>query len=65
MTQPEIRQYAAYVSSIPLPDAYAYMSSTQVRELLVSGEAIEHLVPPSILTMIGECCCNKGKAHIR
>ena len=55
MAQPDIRQYASYVSSILLPDAYAYMSSTQVRELLVRGEAIEHLVPPSLLAMLDLC----------
>ena len=65
MAQPEIRQYAAYVSSIPLPDAYAYMSSTQARELLARGEAMEHLVPPSILTMIGLCPRNTKTADIQ
>ena len=49
MAQSEISQYAAYVSCILLPDVYAYMSSTEVRELLEQGKAIEHLVPPSIL----------------
>lgn len=51
MAQPEICRYAAYVSCILLPDVYAYMSSTEVRELLDRGEVIEHLVPPSILAM--------------
>ena len=51
MAQPEICRYDAYVSCILLPDVYAYMSSTEVRELLDRGEAIEHLVPPSILAM--------------
>ena len=52
MDQPEIRQYTPYVSCLLLPDVYAYMSSTEVRELLKQGEAIEHLVPPSILAML-------------
>ena len=52
MDQPEIRQYTPYVSCLLLPDVYAYMSSTEVRELLKRGEAIEHLVPPSILAML-------------
>ncbi|MDE0689917.1 MAG: hypothetical protein OXI61_17270 [Candidatus Poribacteria bacterium] len=52
MDQPEIRQYAPYVSCLLLPDVYAYMSSTEVRELLERGEAIEHLVPPSLLAML-------------
>ena len=52
MEQPEIRRYASYVSCLLLPDVYAYMSSTEVRELLMRGEAIEHLVPPSILAML-------------
>ena len=52
MDQPEIRQYIPYVSCLLLPDVYAYMSSTEVRELLKRGEAIEHLVPPSILAML-------------
>lgn len=54
MAQPEIHRYASYVSYILLPDVYAYMSSTEVRELLERGEAIEHLVPTSILAMIDE-----------
>lgn len=52
MAQPEIRQYTPYISCILLPDVYAYMSSTEVRELLARGEPIEHLVPSSILTML-------------
>ena len=52
MAQPEIRRYTTYVSHLLLPDAYAYMSSTEARELLERGEAIEHLVPPSILAML-------------
>ena len=52
MDQAEIRRYASYVSCLLLPDVYAYMSSTEVRELLKQGEAIEHLVPPSILAML-------------
>ena len=52
MNEPEIRRYAPYVSCLLLPDVYAYMSSTEVRELLMQGEAIEHLVPPSILSML-------------
>lgn len=64
MAQPEIQQYASYVSSILLPDVYAYMSSTEVRELLVRGEAIEHLVPPSILAMLDACRANNGNTHI-
>ena len=65
MAQPEIRQYTSYISSILLPDVYAYMSSTQVRELLARGEAIEHLVPPSILAMLDLCRHNNEKAHTR
>ncbi|MYA68885.1 nicotinate-nicotinamide nucleotide adenylyltransferase [Candidatus Poribacteria bacterium] len=65
MAQPEIRQYTSYVSSILLPDVYAYMSSTQVRELLARGEAIEHLVPPSILAMLDLCRSNNEKARPR
>ncbi len=52
MAHSERRDYAPYVSFLLLPDVYAYMSSTRVRELLERGEAIEHLVPPSILTML-------------
>lgn len=63
MAQPEICQYASYVSSILLPDVYAYMSSTEVRELLARGEAIEHLVPPSILAMLDQCVSNDKKTH--
>ncbi len=49
MARSEISQYSSYVSCILLPNVYAYMSSTEVRELLEQGKAIEHLVPPSIL----------------
>ena len=52
LNQPETRRYARYVSCLLLPDVYAYMSSTEVRELLERGEAVEHLVPPSILAML-------------
>ena len=52
MAKPEIRQYTPYVSLLFLPDVYAYMSSTEVRELLEQGKAIEHLVPPSILAIL-------------
>ena len=52
MNQPEIHRYTPYVSCLLLPDVYASMSSTEVRELLKRGEAIEHLVPPSILAML-------------
>ena len=65
MAQPEIRQYTSYISSLLLPDVYAYMSSTQVRELLARGEAIEHLVPPSILAMLALSRCKNEKAHTR
>lgn len=51
MAQPEIYRYAPYVSCIVLPDVYAYMSSTEARDLLEHGETVEHLVPPSILKM--------------
>ena len=52
MNQPEIRRYTPYVLCLPLPNVYAYMSSTEVRELLKRGESIEHLVPSSILAML-------------
>ena len=52
MAQPEIHRYTPYVSSLFLPDVYAYMSSTEVRELLEQGKTIEHLVPSSILAML-------------
>lgn len=51
MTQPEICRYAPYVSCLLLPDIYASMSSTEVRDLLEHGETVEHLVPPSLLEM--------------
>lgn len=54
MAQPEIRRYTSYVSRLLLPDTYAYMSSTEARELLERGEVIEHLVPPSILAMFDQ-----------
>ena len=51
MAQPETSRYASYVSCILLPDVYAYMSSTEARDLLEHGETVEHLVPTSILEM--------------
>ena len=54
MDQPEMRIYAPYVSCLLLPDIYAYMSATEVRERLERGEAIEHLVPPFLLAMLHE-----------
>ncbi len=64
MAQPEICQYASYISNLLLPDVYAYMSSTEVREMLARGEAIEHLVPPSILAMFDLCHVHTEKADI-
>ncbi|RKU38858.1 hypothetical protein C6496_04980 [Candidatus Poribacteria bacterium] len=52
MEQPEIHRYTSYVSGLLLPDTYAYMSSTEARELLERDEAIKHLVPSSILAML-------------
>ena len=52
MARPEIRRYTSYVSYLLLPDTYAYMSSTAVRERLAEGKAIEHLVPRSILALL-------------
>ena len=52
MAQPEILRYTSHVSRLLLPDTYAYMSSTAVRELLAQDKAIEHLVPRSILAIL-------------
>ena len=52
MARPEIHRYTSYVSCLLLPDTYAAMSSTAVRELLAQDKAIEHLVPRSILAML-------------
>ncbi len=54
MAQPEICRYVSYVSCILLPDVYAYMSSTEVRDLLEHGETVEHLIPPSTLAIFDE-----------
>ena len=54
MAQPEILRYTSYVSRLILPDTYAYMSSTAVRELLAQDTAIEHLVPPSLLAILDQ-----------
>ncbi len=48
MAQPATRPYAPFVSSLVLPDAYADVSSTEIRLRLEQGETITHLVPPVI-----------------
>lgn len=49
MQQPENRRHAAGIHPLRLDENHARMSSSRVRELLRTGEAVEHLVPPEIL----------------
>ena len=58
MAQPEVRLYAPYVSAIVLPDAYADISSTAVRQRLEQGKPIEHLVPPIIIEFLEIFACD-------
>ncbi len=47
-TRPFVRPYAQSISCIMLPEIYADISSTGVRQRLEQGNSIEHLVPPGI-----------------
>ena len=45
LDQPTLKSYSPYISSLILPDFYAEISSTAVRDRIERGEAISHLVP--------------------
>ncbi len=48
LAQPIMQPYSTYVSCLLLPDFYANMSSTQVRDGIANGDDISHLVPSFI-----------------
>ena len=45
LNQPSLKSYSPYISYLILPDSYAEMSSTDVRDRIERGETISHLVP--------------------
>ncbi len=48
LVQPAIRPYSEFITYLELPDFYAQISSTAVRERIARGDTISHLVPPII-----------------
>ena len=48
LDQPILQPYSASVACLLLPDFYAEVSSTEVRQRIKQGENISHLVPPVI-----------------
>ncbi|RKU29767.1 hypothetical protein C6497_05340 [Candidatus Poribacteria bacterium] len=48
LNQPHLRSYQEFIEYINLPDFYADLSSTDIRNRIDAGEKISHLVPPSI-----------------
>lgn len=45
LNQPSLQSYRRYISYLILPDFYAEISSTDVRNRIERGETISHLVP--------------------
>ncbi|MDE0636458.1 MAG: nicotinate-nicotinamide nucleotide adenylyltransferase [Candidatus Poribacteria bacterium] len=48
LSQPAHQQYRSSVTPLRLPDFYAEVSSTEVRQRIAQGDTISHLVPPVI-----------------
>lgn len=48
LAQPAIQPYSEFITYLGLPDFYAQISSTAVREQIARGDSIAHLVPPII-----------------
>ena len=48
LDQPHLRSYQEFIEYISLPDYYANLSSTDIRNRIDAGEKITHLVPPTI-----------------
>lgn len=48
LAQPALQQYRSSVTPLRLPDFYAEVSSTEVRQRIAQGDTISHLVPPVI-----------------
>ena len=45
LNQPTLKPYSPYIDYLILPDFYAEISSTEVRDRIERGESISHLVP--------------------
>lgn len=48
LDQPAIRPFQNSINILSLPDYYAQLSSTEVRELISKGDSVSHLVPTVI-----------------
>ena len=48
LAEPEHKRYASNVDVIELPDFYAEVSSTAIRDHILRGDSINHLVPETI-----------------
>lgn len=48
LAQPGLQPYSSSVACLSLPDCYAEVSSTEVRQRIAQGDTISHLVPPII-----------------
>ncbi len=48
LAQPKLQPYSLSVAHLILPDFYAEVSSTEVRQRIAEGDIISHLVPPII-----------------
>lgn len=48
LAQPTLQPYSASIAYLTLPDFYAEVSSTEVRQRIEQGETVSHLVPPVI-----------------
>ncbi len=52
LDQPSLRTYQQFIKYISLPDYYANLSSTDIRNRINAGDKISHLVPPSIVNFL-------------
>ncbi len=52
VTQPSIKPFSSSINYLILPDCYADISSTQVRNHIKNGEDISHLVPTFLIEFL-------------
>ena len=48
LAQPTLQTYSSSIKCLILPEFYAEVSSTEVRQRIAQGDSISHLVPPVI-----------------
>lgn len=48
LAQPALQSYRSSIAYLILPECYAEISSTEVRQRIAQGDTISHLVPPVI-----------------